>query len=271
MLSSALGMMAFSTALFATFVMRAGGLWTSSVHSFGAATEPGVGKKLREILSNNASVPGVFLLMLLTLFLAITLSWRHWKAMGKHGDEEEGAFQINDSNSMLFAVVLLILTAAIMVLILFKNLDVSMGANYYEFNEKMTFLYVALMIAMVICLIWRKVGAKTALCAGIGMVALTVVSGVIGGMLGANVLFSLSLPAFLMAALAALYRVLASRVKRSVKISLRNLSLHLVHLGVALLLIGYIFSSFLRVFPATGPSADPSLGNELKAGDYSIR
>jgi len=270
-LSPALGMMTFSTALFATFVTRAGGLWASSVHSFGAATGPGVGERLWEMLSNNASVLGVFLLMLLSLFLAIALSWRRGIASRKPGKEEEGPFQINDSNSMLFAVVLLILTAAIMTLILFKNLDMSMGANYDEFNEKMTFLFVALMIALVICLIWRKVGAKIALYAGIGMVAMTVVSGAIGAMLGVNVLFSLSLPAFLLAALAASYRVLASRAKRSVKGSFRNVGPQLAHLGVALLLIGYIFSSFLQVFPAAGPSADLSIGSELKAGNYSIR
>ena len=270
-LSPTLGMMAFSTALFATFVTRAGGLWASSVHSFGAVNGPGVGERLWEILSNSASVLGVFLLMLLSLFLAIALSYRRWRASRKSDEEEEGPFQINDSNSMLFAVVLLILTAAIMALIMFKNLDMSTGANYDEFNEKMTFLFIALMIALIICLIWRKVGARTALYAGIGLVALTTVSGAIGAMLGANVLFSLSLPTFLLAALAALYRVFSSRVRRSVKGSLRNLGPQLAHLGVALLLIGYISSTFLQVFPAAGPSADLSLGNELKAGDYSIR
>ena len=84
-------------------------------------------------------------------------------------------------------------------------------------------------------------------------------------------ILSVSLPAFLAAILVASYRVLKSSVKGSWRKTANNLGPQLVHLGTALLLLGYVFSSFMQVYPATGPFNQLSVGNELSAGGYSIR
>jgi cytochrome c biogenesis factor len=71
--------------------------------------------------------------------------------------------------------------------------------------------------------------------------------------------------------LVALYRTIKSFVKGSWRKTLNNLGPQLVHLGIALLLLGYIFSSFMQVYPSTGPYNQLSIGDELSAGDYSVR
>jgi cytochrome c biogenesis factor len=65
--------------------------------------------------------------------------------------------------------------------------------------------------------------------------------------------------------------VIRSTVKGSWRKTVNNLGPQLVHLGIALLLLGYVFSSFMQVYPATGPFNQMSVGGELNAGDYSVR
>ena len=180
-------------------------------------------------------------------------------------------FQINDSISMLIAVVLFSATILIMLLILLKNVDMTFLANYDEFNQKMTFLFIAVIISLAICLSWKRIGSRNALYMGIALIVLTLVSGLVGASLGSDVLFSLSLPAFLVGALAALYRVVKAYVKGSWRKTLSNLGPQLVHFGVALLLIGFVFSSFMQIYPATGPYNTLNVGGELNAGEYTVR
>jgi cytochrome c biogenesis factor len=124
---------------------------------------------------------------------------------------------------------------------------------------------------LAVCLSWKRIGSRNALYLGIGMVIVTLASGLIGASLGADVLFSFSLPAYFVGILAALYRVVKSYVKGSWRKTVSNLGPQLTHLGVALLLIGFVFSSFMQVYPATGPYNRLSVGGELNAGEYTVR
>jgi cytochrome c-type biogenesis protein CcmF len=269
-LSPLLGMLVFEMALFATFVTRAGGLWASSVHSYGAVTATAATNRLWELLNRSPAVLGIFLLMILVLFITSYIGYRN-RSINRKEEKVTRPFKINDSISMLIAVILFSATILIMLLILLKNVDMTFLTNYDEFNQKMAFLFIAVIISLTICLSWKRIGSRNALILGIVMIALTLASGLIGASIGSDILFSLSLPAFLAGVLAALYRVVKSYTKGSWRKTMRNLGPQLVHLGIALLLIGYVFSSFMQVYPATGPYNQLSVGGELTAGDYSIR
>ena len=172
---------------------------------------------------------------------------------------------------MLMAIFLFLVTILAMLSILLKNVDATVLANYDEFNQRMALFFIALAISLIICLSWKRIGSRRALLLAIAMIALTLASGLIGAVLGSDMTFSLSLPAFLAAVLVAAYRVLKSCVKGSWRKTANNLGPQLVHLGTALLLLGYVFSSFMQVHPAAGPFNQLSVGEELSAGDYSVR
>ena len=74
-LSPMLGMLVFEVALFATFVTRTGGLWASSVHSYGAVNADGA-KRLWELLNRSPTVLGIFLLMIIVLLIVLYIGYR---------------------------------------------------------------------------------------------------------------------------------------------------------------------------------------------------
>jgi cytochrome c-type biogenesis protein CcmF len=270
LLSPLLGILTFEIALFATFVTRAGGLWASSVHSYGSVISTGATNRLWEILSRSPTVLGIFLLMILVLIIAFVIGYRN-RGTTRKEQKVVKPLQINDSNSMMMAVVLFSATIIIMLLILLKNVDMNALTNYDEFNQKMAFLFIAVAISLTLCLSWKRIGSRTAVYIGIAMITLTLASGLIGASLGSDIIFSLALPAFLVAVLVALYRAIKSYAKGSWRKTICSLGPQLVHLGIALLLLGYIFSSFMQVYPTTGPYNQLSVGDELTAGDYSVR
>jgi cytochrome c biogenesis factor len=240
------------------------------VHSYGAVSSSGATERLWELLNRSPTVLGIFLLMVFVLFIALLIGYRNRSALRK-SENVKKPLQINDSSSMLIGIFLLSITIIIMLLILLKNVDMTAPVNYDEFNQKMAFLFIAVVISLSICLSWKRIGSRNALYLGILLIVATLVSGLIGANLGSDILFSLSLPAFLVAVVAALYRVIRSTVKGSWRKTVNNLGPQLVHLGIALLLLGYVFSSFMQVYPATGPFNQMSVGGELNAGDYSVR
>ena len=270
LLSPLLGILTFEMALFATFVTRAGGFWASSVHSYGAVNGSGATERLWELLNRSPTVLGIFSLMILVLCIAAFIAYRNRIKAGRE-DKAANPLEINDSSSMMMAIFLLSVTIIIMLLILLKNVDMTALTNNDEFNQKMALLFIAVMISLTICLSWKRIGSRNALYLGIAMMVLTLAFGLIGAILDSDIIFSLSLPAFLMAVFMGLYRVVRSFVKGSWLKSLNNLGPQLVHLGIALLLLGYVFSSFMQVHPGTGPFDQMSVGGELNAGGYSIR
>src|SRR4030066_348120 len=62
-LSPALGMVSLIAVLFATFTTRAGSIWTSSVHAFGASQGATAGARLSYLLQHDSTVLGIFTLM----------------------------------------------------------------------------------------------------------------------------------------------------------------------------------------------------------------
>jgi len=267
LLAPLLGIICFVTVLFAAFVTRAGGVWSSSVHTFGSPLGQGAGQRLLDVLSGNATVLGIFLLMFATLSLALYFTIRRRPMIAQ---EEERPFIVGDSNSMLFAVALLLFTAGVMLLLLLKNVDDTATHNFDEFNEKLSSFFAALMIVLVVCSSWRDIGSRRALWLGIGLSIVSVLAAIVGGLTGFYFMAALMVPSFVAAMVVAFYRATRTIVKRSWRKTLRNLGPQLVHLGIAFLLVGFVFSSFAQVAAANGAQVPVNVGSDLKVGEYSI-
>src|SRR4030066_46388 len=71
----ALGMLSFTSVVFATFATRAGGIWSSSVHTFDAGGSSRAGlDRLLELLRNDNVILGLFALLMALFALSITFA-----------------------------------------------------------------------------------------------------------------------------------------------------------------------------------------------------
>jgi cytochrome c-type biogenesis protein CcmF len=278
-LSPALGMTALVSVVFATFATRAGSIWTSSVHAFGGSAGDTAGARLSYMLEHDSTVLGVFTLMLLLLVFTVYLSYDKYRKMPRKEEEPEPrkmSEYISDKNNMLIAVGLLIATSAVMLFLLFKNVNVGQAANLAEFNQKMSLFFVITMVAMSVCLVWKALGKDKAFLVGIGIIVVSVVAAVVAAFASYDWLVVFSLPSYAVAVGASAYRVARSRVKGSARKSLQKLSPQLVHLGVALVLLSFVVSTNMQSFPsslqnlsgASGTEVD--IGGDVDVGDYSV-
>ncbi len=279
--SPTLGMLSFVAVVFATFATRAGGLWTSSVHAFGSSVGEGAGSRLTYLLENDGTVLGIFSLMLALFAATVYLAYAKYRDVGLPAEQPEPeklSGYISDKNNMLAAVVLLVVTGAIMLLLLFKNVSVTQSANYAEFNGKMSLFFVALMVAMTVCLIWKFVGKEKAFLLGIGLMLISIagaVAAAVGGYF--DWLVGFSLPSYVVAIGASVIKLAKSGVAGSVRKSLMRASPHLIHLGVALVLMSYVVSSTMQTNPADlelfGGVAgnEVALGEAVRVGDYEVK
>ena len=271
-----LGILSFTSVVFATFATRAGGIWSSSVHSFdsGGSTSSGF-ERLVELLGDNNVILGLFALMLALFALSITFALTKFRSTSMAESEPPPKISdyVSDKNNMMLAIFLLIATSAITLLLLFKNVDVAQAANYDEFNQKMAIFLVALSVTLTVCLIWKMVGKERALWLGIAMVAASAVLAMAAIVTDfANGLVAFSAPSYAVAVGASVLRISRSRVPQSVKKSLQQASPHIVHLGLALVLLGYVVSSTMQVYPANSTSGIVvEVGGSMNVDDYTIR
>ena len=272
-----LGMLSFVAVIFATFATRAGGIWTSSVHAFGSSVGAGAGARLSYILEHDSTVLGIFSLMLALLALSISLAYRKYSLSTRPAGEPEPeklSEYISDRNNMFLTVFLFVATSAIMLLLLFKNVNTSQSANYDEFNQKMSLFFVAIMVTMSICLLWKSLGKERAFWFGIVLIAVSAGLGIVavaGNLTDGLVAFSL--PSCVVAVGASVVKLAKSRVAGSLRKTLQAASPHLIHLGVALVLMSYVVSSNLQSFPSEGQQGGVpvDLGHEVAVGDYTVR
>jgi cytochrome c-type biogenesis protein CcmF len=273
-LCPALGMLSFISVLFTTFVARAGGLWIGSVHTFNISTGQAAGERLIEVLQNSPQVSGLLFLMVVLLILTFAFSLSKHKSLAEDKKRKENGkenFPVNDRNNMLLGVGLLIVTVLVMLFILIKNVDATQASNYEEFNQKMSVFAVAIVVAMSVCLIWRNVGQRIAMKVAILLVLLSVALAAIGAMIQLSPLAAFALPSFLVTACIAVFRIVRSGSKGSLGRTLRNVAPQLIHLGIALTLIGYVFSSTLQVSPTAGGDMPLRVGESVDLGDYTVR
>jgi len=280
-LSPVLGMLAFVAVMFATFATRAGGLWASSIHTFGSSTGATPGERLGYLLQHDSAVLGIFSVMLLLLVVAIYLAIEKYRATPRPGEEPEPAKfaeYVSDKNNMLLTTILFLATASIILLLLFKNLNSTMQANYDEFSQKTSLLFVATMTTMSLCLLWKFVGKARALYMGIGIVALSFVLAAYGAVTeDINWLVAFSLPSYLVAAGASAFKLGKSVRARSLRGAFLRAGPQIVHLGVALVLMSYVVSSNMQTVPADMTLVDGVAGNvvepggSVSVGDFTVR
>src|SRR4030042_1006051 len=186
----ALGMLSFTSVVFATFATRAGGLWSSSVHSFDAGGSSSYGlERLLELLRDDDVILGLFSLMVALFALSITFAIMKSRRIPLFEGEPPPKIRdyISDKNNMMVTLILFVATSAVMLLLLFTNVGVAQAANYDEFNQKMAVFLVAISVTMTICLMWKMLGKEWAFLLGIGLIAAAAIFGfaaVVGGFAG---------------------------------------------------------------------------------------
>lgn len=277
-LSPALGMVSFAGVVFATFATRAGGIWTSSVHAFGGAVGASAGARLTYLLGHDSTVLGIFALMLCLLGLAMYLAYSRYRELGPAEPSPEPdrlSGYISDRNNMLLTVLLLIVTTAVMLLLMFKNVEVSQTANYAEFNQKMSIFFVAVMVTMSVCLVWKALGRERAFWLAVAIIAVSAALAVVGAASAiVDGVVAFSLPSYVAGVAASLHRLARSAVRGSLRKSLYNTAPHVIHLGIALVLFSYVISSNMQTFPEGADSLGGAIlpvGGVLHVGDYAIR
>lgn len=279
-ISPALGMVSFVAVVFATFTTRAGSIWTASVHAFGNSQGTTAGDRLSYLLQHDSTILGIFVLMLFLFFLAVYLAYDKYRSRSRTESEPEPdrfSEYISDKNNMFLTVALLLVTSAVMLLLLFKNVNASQTANMDEFNQKMSLFFVFLMVTMSICLVWKSLGKEVAFWLGAGMLVVSVVLAVLSAASGAfDWLVAFSLPSYVVAVCASAYRMARSKVSGSARKTLQKMSPQIVHLGVAMVLVSFVISSNMQVFPSdlqnlSGVSGkEVAVGGDVKVGSYTI-
>jgi cytochrome c-type biogenesis protein CcmF len=263
-----LGMLVLTTALLAAFITRSGGLWRSSVHTYGSSLDATAGERFVQSLSSDPSLLGLFILMVGT---AIFATWMAWHAKTSSSTSTKGALTFSRSNAMSISVLLLSFTALVMLLILIKNVDLDQIANYDEFTGKMPIFFGALAIMLVGCLSLKRLGGKRALWLVLALIGGSLVFASIAWYSGWDVLLGFALAPAILAIVVAAYRLLTSRSKVSLRRTMQSASPHIIHLGVVLVLIGYLASTFAVSVPSSGLVSEVVVGGQLEAAGYVVK
>jgi len=127
-----------------------------------------------------------------------------------------------------------------------------------------------------VCLTWKVLGKTVAFWLGSGMLVVSLVFGVLAAALSYDWLVALSLPSYAVAVGASAFKIAKSRVSGSSRKTLQKVSPQLVHLGVALILLSFVVSTNMQVFPSnleniSGVSGNQvTIGRTVIVGDYEI-
>jgi len=274
--SPLLGMMAFVGVAFVSFVVRAGGIWSSSVHDYGVSGDASAASRLLSALQQDATLAGTFAFLIALLIVAGYLSYRaHIREVVRTPAQSKSTRlvdRVSDQSTMFLTVILLAMTALAAVLIMVRNVDSDLSATSDEFNQKMSVFFVALMVALGLCLTWSSVGRQRALATSVILILASVASGALATVTGAiHGLVAFCAPSFLFALGASAYMLGKSISKGSVRDRMFRVGAQIAHLGLALMLLGYVASTNLQTHPAGGPEIPLTIGGEAAVGDYTIR
>lgn len=277
--SPALGMLSFVGVVFVSFIVRAGGLWEASVHDYGFSDESSAISRLVSLLGEELSVAGTFAFLLGLVVLsavAVVFAGRKIPSTKRKSPPRTAtklSQQVNDRDTMYLAVVLITVTSLLALILLFKNIGSDQAYTYTEFNEKMSIFFVALMVTMSICLTWRLVGRERVLWAAGAILAASLALAVASKLFGwFDALVAFSLPSYLVATVSSAVKlVVAAKKEGGILSRLYRTAAQVAHLGVALLLVGFVISSNLESFPDQGYDVAMPVGSELEIGDYRIR
>ncbi|MDW5563758.1 MAG: cytochrome c biogenesis protein CcsA [Methanomassiliicoccus sp.] len=255
-----LGMLSFVLVLLASFITRTGGLWGSSVHTYGSTVTGSLGTRFVTVLTGDMSVMGLFTVILVLFILSFFLSYRLMRTVGKGGRVK---------NDVLLTVALLLMFIVLLLLLLVKNTGLDQGQNFVEFTEKVTMLSFAMMTLLLFSLLVGKLGRKGAMAAGAVIVVLSAVLAVLSSLTGSLPwLVGLILPpAGAVMALSAYHLALIDQ--RDLHRWIGHAAGHVVHLGVAIIFVCFIMSSTMQTSLPEGP-ATVNVGGDMIIGDHVV-
>ena len=251
---SVLGMATFVLVVFATYITRSG-VW-DSVHAWQETT---VGNILLG-------------LMISTLVLGTTLIlWRFSR------EEEKKDFTYSVDFMTMFATIVLL---ALIAIVMFIGLLVSKGTPNPVFYETRLFPFIfPLTIILGTCLIWRYM-KKENLVYGFGWILLASIACAVilpkyvfpgtpedfyGGISSHRVI-AFFVPSIVFAMGAIIYRIVRSFRILSLRTALKVASPHMIHLGIALMILSYPFSMKM----AEEKTITLEVGETAAFGDYEF-
>lgn len=268
------GMLSFVGVAFVSFVVRAGGLWRSSVHDYGAAAGPSALSRLSELLREEPSLVGTLAFVLVLAVVASLLSYRAVRRAGPQQPSPRPrrlSEYITDQNVMFLALTLLALSALVSVALMLKSINYDQAATFAEMDQKMTVVMSSLMVALGLCLVWRTVGRERAFPLSLGVVGASVASAVMAGVTGAlPFTVAFAVPPSLYALIASAVRLSQSVAKGPVRTRAFRAGAQVAHIGVALVLMAYVVSSGMQAFPEQGAEVVVPVGGHVTVGDYDL-
>jgi cytochrome c-type biogenesis protein CcmF len=256
-----LGMLSFVFVLLASFITRTGGLWGSSVHTYGSAVSGSIGARFITVLTEDMSMMGLFFVIVVLFALSLLLAYRTMTRVGERGRVDNGT---------LLTVALLLIYAALLLLMLVKNNSLGQGENFIELTEKTTLLSFVIALVLLFGLLVGRLGARKSgyICAavgiiGVGLAAVSAVTGLLPWLTALIILPALA--------------VIGASVHRSASLNekgairwLARAGGNAVHLGIALILISFIVSATMQAYLPDGPE-EMSVGEHIIVGDRTVR
>lgn len=268
------GMLSLVGVVFVSFVVRAGGLWNFSVHDYGVSSSSSAVVRIVSLLQDDLPLAGTLAFMVALLAVASYLSVRAMRAAGPAPSApapKRLSEYVSDQNNMAVAITLFALAALAAVTLMFKNIDNDQEVLAGEIGQKMTLIFVALAVAMCLCLTWRLVGRGRALIATLALVIASMTLGLVGSLTGAvNGVVAFALPSCGAALLASLVRLAQSLARGSAKSRVFRAGAQVVHVGIALVLTAYVVSSNLQSYPQGGDWVALHVDGQVSVGDYVI-
>ncbi len=254
-----LGMLTLVYVLASSFITRTGGIWGSSVHTYGSTLSGSTATRFITVLMEDRSVMGLLLVIVLLMVLGLALSYRM---------SRREAVRVEDG--VLGTVALLLMFSALLLLLLIRNVGLDQGANFIEFTEKTTYLLALVLIALVSLESSRKLGRRRALLlgavVGLASIALALASSLTGAL---PLPVAIILPPAVATIIASAFRVAVldrTRLRRW----LRGAGPSLAHIGLAIVLLGFIFSSYYQAsLPEDREAID--IGNGVQVGGHTVQ
>jgi cytochrome c-type biogenesis protein CcmF len=268
------GMLSLAGVAFVSFVVRAGGLWSYSVHDYGASSSSPAIMRFVELLQDDMSVAGTFAFVIVLLAVTLLLTVRSLREVAQPeaaATPRRLSGYITDQNNMLLAVTLFSLAALVAVALMVKNIESGQNAMAGELGSKMTVMAAVLMASMNLCLVWRSLGRERALhvivalmCASLALAIASAATGAVDGVV------AFALPSFISALVVSGFRFARSLAKGSIRTRLFRAGAQLVHVGAALVLTAFVVSSNMQSYPSTGNDVYLHVGSQVQVGDYSV-
>lgn len=272
--SPMLGMLSMVGVVFVSFVVRAGGLWSESVHDYGSSSAASAATRLVAILRDDSSVSGTLIFLLHVLAITAVLTVRASRKSGPPNHvptPKRMSGYITDGNNMVLAVTLMVLSALVATGLMVKTIDSGQAEMAAELNQKMSVLFVGIMVVMSMCLVWRTVGRDRALVLTLALAASSVALGLVAVLSDSfDGMVAFAVPSAAFAVIVAAVRLAQALAKGSAMRRVFRAGAQIAHLGVALMLAGFFVSSNMQTYPEEGPAVAFPVGGYVSVGDYVV-